>query len=53
MGRGEYGPMRAMFFNRLQFEGPRFEAMGNMGPFESFLLLVGKVPGDAASCPAR
>ena len=52
MGRGEYGPMRAMMFNRLQFEGPMFEAMGNMGPFESFLRLVGKVPGGAA-CPAR
>jgi hypothetical protein len=25
--------------------------MGNMGPFESFLLLVGKVPGAADACP--
>jgi putative sterol carrier protein len=53
MGRGEYGPMRAMMFGRLQFDGPTFEAMGNMGPFESFLLLVGKVPGDVAGCPAK
>lgn len=52
MGRGEYGPMRAMMFNRLQFDGPMLEAMGNMGPFESFLRLVGSVPGGAA-CPAR
>lgn len=51
MGRGEYGPMRAMMFGRLHFDGPMGEAMGNMGPFESFLLLVGKVPGDATSCP--
>ncbi len=51
MGAGEYGPMRAMMFGRLNFEGPMFEAMGNMGPFESFLLLVGKVPGDWAACP--
>jgi putative sterol carrier protein len=51
MGRGEYGPMRAMMFGRLSFDGPMGEAMGNMGPFESFLLLVGKVPGDAGSCP--
>lgn len=51
MGRGEYGPMRAMMFGRLSFKGPMGEAMGNMGPFESFLLLVGKVPGDAGSCP--
>jgi hypothetical protein len=27
------------------------EAMGVMGPFEAFLLLVGKVPGDTAACP--
>jgi putative sterol carrier protein len=51
MGKGEYGPMRAMFFQRLQFDGPMGEAMRNMGPFESFLLLVGKVPGDTAACP--
>ena len=36
---------------RLSFDGPMGEAMGNMGPFESFLLLVGKVPGDTAACP--
>ena len=51
MGRGEYGPMRAMMFGRLSFDGPMGEAMGNMGPFESFLLLVGKVPGAVGSCP--
>jgi len=53
MGKGEYGPMRAMFFDRLHFDGPMMEAMGNMGPFGSFLLLVGKVPGDVAACPAK
>jgi putative sterol carrier protein len=52
MGAGEYGPMRAMLLGRLNFDGPQLEAMGNMGPFESFLLLVGKVPGDWSSCPA-
>lgn len=51
MGRGEYGPMRAMMFGRLEFDGPKMEAMGVMGPFESFLLLVGKVEGDSAGCP--
>ncbi len=51
MGKGEYGPMRAMMFGRLSFDGPMGEAMGNMGPFENFLLLVGKVPGDTAGCP--
>jgi putative sterol carrier protein len=53
MGEGEYGPMRAIFLQRLGFEGPMMEAMGNMGPFESFLLLVGKVPGEVAGCPAK
>lgn len=51
MGKGDYGPMRAMMFGRLQFVGPKLEAMGNMGPFSSFLRLVGKVPSDASSCP--
>ncbi len=53
MGRGDYGPMRAMLFGRLEFTGPKLEAMGVMEPFESFLLLVGKVPGETAGCPAR
>ncbi len=52
MGRGDYGPMRAMMFGRLEFVGPKMEAMGNIGPFANFLLLVGKVPGSAQSCPA-
>lgn len=51
MGRGDYGPMKAMAFGRLGFKGPKMEAMGNMGPFRSFLLLVGKVESDAGSCP--
>lgn len=51
MGRGDYGPMRAMMFGRLEFDGPKLEAMGNMGPFENFLLLTGKVASDTASCP--
>lgn len=53
MGRGEYGPMTAMFMQRLGFEGPKLEAMRNMDPFASFLLLVGKVESDATSCPAQ
>ena len=51
MGSGEYGPMKAMMFNRLKFSGPKMEAMGNMGPFGNFLMLVGKVDSDAGSCP--
>ncbi len=50
MGNGDYGPMRAMMFGRLKFDGPMWEAMKNMGPFESFLLLVGKVPSDMSKC---
>ena len=53
MGKGEYGPMKAMMFGRLGFDGPMMEAMGNMGPFENFLLLVGKVPGEVGSCPRK
>lgn len=53
MGRGDYGPMRATLFGRLEFDGPKMEAMGVMGPFEAFLLLVGKVPGETNTCPGR
>jgi putative sterol carrier protein len=52
MGKGEYGPMRAMMLGRLGFTGPMVEAMGNMAPFENFLLLVGKVPSETKACPA-
>jgi putative sterol carrier protein len=53
MGNGDYGPMKAMMFGRLGFDGPMGEAMGNMGPFANFLLLVGKVPSDTGSCLAK
>ena len=52
MGAGEYGPMKAMMFGRLKFVGPKVEAMTVMGPFETFLKLPGKIPGDKA-CPAK
>lgn len=52
MGAGQYGPMRAMFTGALKFDGPMFEAMSVMGPFEQFLLLPGKVPGDD-KCPVN
>jgi hypothetical protein len=42
-----------MMFGRLGFDGPMGEAMGNMGPFANFLLLVGKVPADTSACPAK
>jgi putative sterol carrier protein len=53
MGKGEYGPMKAMMLGRLGFDGPMMEAMGNMAPFENFLLLVGKVASETAACPAK
>lgn len=53
MGKGDYGPMRAMMFGRLEFVGPKMEAMSVMSPFEAFLLLVGKVPGETTACPER
>lgn len=52
MGRGDYGPMKAMVFGRLHFEGPKMEAMRNMGPFASFLTLTGKVASDK-TCPGQ
>lgn len=51
MGAGEYGPMKAMMFRRLKFAGPKVEAMGNMTPFQNFLLLAGKVGSETARCP--
>lgn len=51
MGRGEYGPMKAMMFGRLKFKGPKFVAMKNMGPFEAFLLAIDDVESDTSRCP--
>ena len=53
MGEGSFGcgAMGAMMTGKLKFKGPKGEAMGVMGPFDEFLLLTGKVPGDKSSCP--
>lgn len=51
MGKGEYGPMKAMMFGRLEFQGPKLVAMRAMDPFSAFLLLVGKVPSNTETCP--
>jgi putative sterol carrier protein len=45
MGKDDYGPMRAMMLGRRYFSGPKFEAMDNMGPFSSILLLVARCLG--------
>jgi len=50
MGKGEYGPMKAMSFRRLKFKGPMWEAMKNIGPFSAFLLLTGKIDADYMTC---
>jgi putative sterol carrier protein len=53
MGEGKFGcgAMGAMASGKLKFKGPKMEAMGVMGPFDSFLTMTGKVPGDKAACP--
>lgn len=51
MGRGDPTPMWAMMSGKLAFQGPKMVAMRAMKPFASFLLLVGKVPSAAATCP--
>jgi putative sterol carrier protein len=53
MGEGKFGcgAMGAMMTGKLKFQGPKGEAMGVMGPFDSFLTMTGKVPGDKAACP--
>jgi putative sterol carrier protein len=53
MGEGKFGcgAMGAMMTGKLKFKGPKGEAMGVMGPFDTFLQLTGKVPGDKSACP--
>jgi putative sterol carrier protein len=53
MGEGKFGcgAMGAMMTGKLKFQGPKGEAMGVMGPFDSFLVMTGKVPGDKSTCP--
>ena len=53
MGEGQFGcgAMGAMMTGKLKFQGPKGKAMGVMGPFDSFLTMTGKVPGDKAACP--
>jgi putative sterol carrier protein len=51
MGKGAYGPMKAMMLGRLKFGGPKGVAMKNMGPFEAFLTALGKPSYDASKCP--
>jgi hypothetical protein len=43
----------AMMTGKLKFSRPKGEAIGVMGPFDSFLQLTGKVPGDTSSCRSK
>jgi putative sterol carrier protein len=51
MGRGEYGPMKAILLGRLKAERPKGFAMKNVEPFEAFLTALGKPSYDASKCP--
>lgn len=53
MGKGSFGcgAMGAMMSGKLKFQGPKVEAMKVMGPFEAFLKVAGKTPGNKAACP--
>ena len=53
MGAGKWGcgAMGAMMTGKLNFVGPKMEAMSVMGPFDSFLLLTGSLDTDRNSCP--
>ena len=52
MGKGEFGcgAMGAMMSGKLNFKGPKVEAMKVMSPFENFLKLTGKVAGEKNEC---
>lgn len=53
MGEGKFGcgAMGAMMTGKLHFQGPKGEAMGVMGPFDSFLVATGQVGGLKEQCP--
>lgn len=50
MGSGECKAMGSMVTGKLNFTGPKFEAMGVMGPFNAFLKLTGTVGGEKGAC---
>jgi len=53
MGRGSFGcgVMGAMMSGKLKFQGPKFEVIRVMSPFESFLKVAGRTAGDKNTCP--
>jgi len=52
MGEGRFGcgAMGAMTTGKLNFDGPKMEAMGVMGPFNAFLQLTGTIGGEKGAC---
>ena len=52
MGEASFGcgAMGAMMSGKLKFNGPKMEAMSVMGPFNQYLQLTGKVPGEKGAC---
>ena len=53
MGEGKFGcgALGAMITGKLKLEGPKGEARGVVSPFDTFLQLTGKIPGDKSACP--
>ena len=54
MGKGEYGPFKAMMFGYLNVQGTYDDAMYALTPFSEFLKPCGSIPGDKGdkSCPS-
>ncbi|WP_457640899.1 SCP2 sterol-binding domain-containing protein [Persephonella sp.] len=50
LAKGEFGFMGMGIMSKMTFEGSKWEAMQNMGPFKAFLLNLNKVP-HSMDCP--
>jgi hypothetical protein len=50
IGEGRLG-CGAMTTGKLKLKGQKMEAIGAMGPFDTFLQLTDKVPSDKSACP--
>ncbi|NPA17006.1 MAG: SCP-2 sterol transfer family protein [Aquificae bacterium] len=50
LANGEFGFLGMGIMSKMTFEGSKWEAMNNMGPFKAFLLNLNKVP-HTMDCP--
>jgi len=50
LANGEFGFLGMGIMSKMTFEGSKWEAMNNMGPFKAFLLNLNKVP-HSMECP--